>query len=210
MRELPLLAPQWLHPDPRGRGSNSPLPEFNHGSPHSQLQGEVEIPKHENQQSTGLVHDRGRGYTYRSKLCRACTPVPNSGWSSAGSEPTKRTLPDEHLGVTIPPCIRVSLRSPAEDHPGTVNMPPCGHTGSAQKGRDFTLYPLTNTLYPASRYGIALARVETALSPLSARWCVRKSRVTKRPTRFQTGESSYPPSHHKNPNTCAPKTVYPP
>jgi hypothetical protein len=41
MRELPLLAPQWLQLDPRGRGSHSPLPDRNHGSPHFQLHGEV-------------------------------------------------------------------------------------------------------------------------------------------------------------------------
>jgi hypothetical protein len=66
MRELPLLAPQSLQLGLRGRGSHSPLPDCNHGSPHSQLQGEVEIPKHEDKAIKGRVHDRGRGYSYRS------------------------------------------------------------------------------------------------------------------------------------------------
>jgi hypothetical protein len=66
MQELPLLAPQWLQSDPRGRGSHSPLPDYNHDSPHSQLLGEVEIPKHEGKAIKGHVHDWGRGYRYRS------------------------------------------------------------------------------------------------------------------------------------------------
>jgi hypothetical protein len=55
-----------------GRGSNSPLPDCNHGSPHTRLQGEVEIPKHEDKAIKGHVHKRGRGYTYRSNNSVEC------------------------------------------------------------------------------------------------------------------------------------------
>jgi hypothetical protein len=34
---LPLLAPQWLQSDRRGRWSLSPLTDYNHGSPHSHV-----------------------------------------------------------------------------------------------------------------------------------------------------------------------------
>jgi hypothetical protein len=45
MRELPLLAPQWLQSDQRGRGSHSPLTDCNHGSPHgSHFERVVSLP----------------------------------------------------------------------------------------------------------------------------------------------------------------------
>jgi hypothetical protein len=37
MRELPLLVPQWLQSDQRGRWSLSPLTDCNHGSPYTHL-----------------------------------------------------------------------------------------------------------------------------------------------------------------------------
>jgi hypothetical protein len=127
--------------------------------------------------SSRFVHDRGRGYTYRSKLCRACTPVPNSGWRLVGSEPTKPTLPCELSVVTVPSCIRPSKRSPPTQWGLHQNceMPPCGHTGVALRGWSHSHLSPTDTLYPAGRYGSTLAELNPALTPLSAGWCVRKS-----------------------------------
>jgi hypothetical protein len=72
MRELPLLAPQWLRSDQRGRWSLSPLTNCNHSSPYTHLRGKVEIPKHENKAIRGHVHIRGRGYSYRSNDSVEC------------------------------------------------------------------------------------------------------------------------------------------
>jgi hypothetical protein len=66
MRELPLLTPQWLQSDPWGRGSNSPLPDYNHGSPHSTT-GKDRNPKTwEQSYQGGHARDWGCGYSYRS------------------------------------------------------------------------------------------------------------------------------------------------
>jgi hypothetical protein len=53
----------------------------------------------------------------------------------------------------------------------------------------------TDTLYPAGRYGPAFAELNSELTPLLTRWCVRKGLST----RFQTGVSSCPPNVSKTP-----------
>jgi hypothetical protein len=54
-------------------------------------------------------------------------------------------------------------------------MPPCGHTGVTLRGWSHLHLSPTDTLYPAGGYGSALAELNSALTPRSARWCVRKS-----------------------------------
>jgi hypothetical protein len=50
----------------------------------------------------------------------------------------------------------------------------CGPTGDAPREDGTpTYFSHTDTLYPASRYGTALAELNPALTLLSARWCVR-------------------------------------
>jgi hypothetical protein len=97
MRELPLLAPQWLQSDPWGRGSHSPLPNCNHGSPCSQQQREVEIPKHEDQAIRRHVHDQACGYSNRSNNFAERVhlyPTRNGTrrWSANWAHPTMQTL----------------------------------------------------------------------------------------------------------------------
>jgi hypothetical protein len=109
---------------------------------------------------------------HRSKLCRVYTPITNLEWHLTDDRPTEPTLSDEHLVVTIPSYIWVSLQSTL----GIVNMPPCGHTGNAQREEGPSpISPLIDTLYPVRRYGTTLAKHDLTLSPLLTRWCVRKS-----------------------------------
>jgi hypothetical protein len=78
-------------------------------------------------------------------------------------------------------------------------MPPCGHTGVALRGWSHSHLSPTDTLYPALRYGSALAELNLALTPLSARWCVQKVLWSGWPTRFQTRASSCSPNVSKTP-----------
>jgi hypothetical protein len=57
----------------------------------------------------------------------------------------------------------------------------------------------TDNLYPAGRCGSALAKLNSALTPLLARWCVWKGLVKGLSTRFQTGASSCPQNISKTP-----------
>jgi hypothetical protein len=160
MRELPLLAPQWLLSDPRGRGSNFPFPDYNHGSPHSQTTGGVRNPQTWGMHmASRFVYDRGCGYTYRSKLCRARKLVPNSGWSPIGSNSTE---------LTIPSCIRPSKRLPPAR--GVASELWNAHVWpherrTERRWSDSHLSP-TDTLYLASKYGFALVELNSALNPL--------------------------------------------
>jgi hypothetical protein len=79
-------------------------------------------------------------------------------------------------------------------------MPPCGHTGDALRGWSHSHLSPTNTLYPAGRYGSALAKLNSALTPFSMRWCVRKVLWSGWPTWFQTRASSCPPNVSKTPS----------
>jgi hypothetical protein len=55
-------------------------------------------------------------------------------------------------------------------------MPPCGHTRVTLRGWSHLHRSPTDTLLSIlSRYGPALAELNSALIPLSARWCLRKS-----------------------------------
>jgi hypothetical protein len=82
------------------------------------------------------------------------------GMAPDGSKSTEPILPNEHLGVTIPSCIRVSMWSPAEYHPGTMNMPSVAAREAPMREGTPPYTLITDTLYPTGRYGIALARVE--------------------------------------------------
>jgi hypothetical protein len=53
-------------------------------------------------------------------------------------------------------------------------MPPCGHMGDALREGGVFHLSRTNTLYPAGKYDSALVDRKSALTPCSARWCVRK------------------------------------
>jgi hypothetical protein len=133
MRELPLLAPQWLQSDLRGRGSNSPLPDCNHDSPHSHLQGEVEIPKHGERtclQGLFMTEDATIciDQTTLQSVC-TCTQV---GMEPGGDQPTEPILSCELSVVTVPSCIRPSKRSPSQrELHWNCETPPCGHTDDA-------------------------------------------------------------------------------
>jgi hypothetical protein len=122
--------------------------------------------------SSRFVHDRGHGYTYRSKLCRACTPVPNSGWRPVGSKSTEPILTPLQWGLHR-----------------NCEMLPCGHMGVDLRGWSHSHLSTTDTLYPAGRYGFALAEPNSALTPLSVRWCVRKSYRQVDPLAFRPGQA---------------------
>jgi hypothetical protein len=69
-------------------------------------------------------------------------------------------------------------------------MLPCGHTGDALRGwshlhRSPHRYPLSFL----SRYGSALAELNSSLSPRSARWRVRKSYRQVDPLGFRPGQA---------------------
>jgi hypothetical protein len=129
MRGLPLLAPQWLQLDQRGRGSHSPLANYNYGSPHSQLQGKVEISKHENQQSTGSCMTENMAiYIDLNSAERVHLYPTRDGtqrWSINRAHPTVRTLgsygPILHLTLKTIPSQKELYQN--------CEMPPCCHTG---------------------------------------------------------------------------------
>jgi hypothetical protein len=69
-------------------------------------------------------------------------------------------------------------------------MPPCGHTGVALRGWSHLHRSPTDTpLSILSRYGSALAELNSALTPRSARWCVRKSHRQVDPLAFRPGQA---------------------
>jgi hypothetical protein len=68
-------------------------------------------------------------------------------------------------------------------------MPPCSHTGVALRGWSHSHLSPTDTVYPAGRYGSALAKLNSALTPRSARWCVRKSYRQVDPLGFRPGQA---------------------
>jgi hypothetical protein len=79
-------------------------------------------------------------------------------------------------------------------------MPLCGHTGDTLRGwSDSHVFP-TNTFYPPGRYGSALAELNSTLTPLSARWCVRNSYrqvdpLAFRPRQAHILQTSVKPQH---------------
>jgi hypothetical protein len=87
-----------------------------------------------------------------------------------------RAHPSSELPVvTVPSCIRPSkLPPPRKGRHRNCEMLPCGHTGVALRGwSHLHLSPTDTPLSILSRYGSALAELNTALSPFSAGWCVR-------------------------------------
>jgi hypothetical protein len=69
-------------------------------------------------------------------------------------------------------------------------MPPCGHTEVALRGWSHLHHSPTDTpLSILSRYGSALSELNSALTPLSARWCVRKSYRQVGPLGFRPGQA---------------------
>jgi hypothetical protein len=77
--------------------------------------------------------------------------------------------------VTNPSCIRPSKLPPTrKGRHRNCEMLPCGYTGVALRGWSHLHRSPTDTpLSILTRYGSALAELNTALSPLSAGWCVR-------------------------------------
>jgi hypothetical protein len=69
-------------------------------------------------------------------------------------------------------------------------MPPVWPHGRCTKRRwcHSHLSP-TDTLYPAGRYGSGLVELNSALTPRSARWCVRKSYRQVDPLGFRPGRA---------------------
>jgi hypothetical protein len=87
------------------------------------------------------------------------------------AHPTVQTL--SSYGPILHPALKATP-SQRELHQN-CEMPPCGHTGDALREGDLSLHlSPTDTLYPTGRYGSALAELNSALTPRSARWCVRK------------------------------------
>jgi hypothetical protein len=112
------------------------------------------------------------------------------GMAPGGDQPTEPTLPCELLVVTVPSCIRSSKRSPSQrELHRNCEMPSCGHTGDTLRGWSHSHLSPTDTLYPAGRYGSALAELNSALTPLSVRWCVRKSYRQVDPLAFRPGQA---------------------
>jgi hypothetical protein len=107
-----------------------------------------------------------------------------------GDQPTEPTLPCELSVVTVSSCIWPSKRSPSQrELHRKCEMPPCGHTGVALRGWSHSHLSPTNTLYHAGRYGSALVEFNSALTPRSARWCVRKSYRQIEPLGFIPGQA---------------------
>jgi hypothetical protein len=107
-----------------------------------------------------------------------------------GDQPTEPTLPCELSVVTVPSCIQPSKRSPSQrELHRNCEMPPCGHTGVALRGWSYSHLSPTDTLYPTGRYGSALAELNSALTPRTARWCVQKSYRQVDPLGFRPGRA---------------------
>jgi hypothetical protein len=195
MWELPLLAPQWLQSDPQGRGSSSLLPNYNQGSTHSNTKGRLKSQNMRNEHVARLSMTEDATIRIDQKLCRVCTPGPNSKWHPADVRPTKPIRLDEHLVVTIPSCIRVSLWSPEVDCPGTVNMPPCGHTGSAAKGKESGPHQTPLSQIPLSCWQLLsrTCQAQPGSSPTLGEVVCMKIPMTSWSTHFQTRASSCPP-----------------
>jgi hypothetical protein len=90
----------------------------------------------------------------------------------------------------VPSCIRPSKRSPPQwGLHRNCEMLPCGHTGDTLRGWSHSHLSPIDTLYPTGRYGSELAEHNSALTPLSARWCVRKSYRQVDPLAFRSGQA---------------------
>jgi hypothetical protein len=96
-------------------------------------------------------------------------------WPTDRAHPTVRTLGS--YGLILHPALKTI--PPQWGLHRKCDMPPCGHTGVALRGWSHSHLSPTDTLYPAGRYGTALAELNAALTPLSAGWCVRKRPVKR-------------------------------
>jgi hypothetical protein len=97
-----------------------------------------------------------------------------------GMEPDRRTANRAHPTMrtlsSYDPILHPTLKaipSQRELH-RNCEMPPCGQTGDTLREGGLSPPLPGDTLYPAGRYGSALAELNSALTPYSARWCVRK------------------------------------
>jgi hypothetical protein len=130
MREFHLLTPQWLQSDLRGRGSNSPLPDCNHGSPHSQTTGGGRNPKTWGTNlSQGLSMTEDVAIHIDQKLCRACTPrsqleMALDRCTTDWAHPTVRTL--SSYGSTLHPGLKAFPRKGLHRNCELLSF---GHTG---------------------------------------------------------------------------------
>jgi hypothetical protein len=107
------------------------------------------------------------------------------------AHPTVRTL--DSYGPILHPTLKATP-SQRELH-RNCEMPPSGHTGDTLREGGLSppvvslhLSP-TDTLYPAGRYGSTLAELNSALTPRSAGWCVRKSHRQVDSLGFRPGQA---------------------
>jgi hypothetical protein len=118
----------------------------------------------------------------------------------SGDQPTEPTLLCELSVLTVPSCIWPSKRPPRRRNcTGTVKCPVCPHSRHTERRWSHSHLSPTDNLYPVGRYGSTLAELNSALTPLLARWCVWKVPWSGWPTWFQTGVSSCPPNISKTP-----------
>jgi hypothetical protein len=86
------------------------------------------------------------------------------------AHPTGRTLGS--YGPILHPALKTV--PPQKGWYRNCEMLPCGHTGVALRGwSHLHLSPTDTLLSILSRYGSALAELNSALNPRSAGWCVR-------------------------------------
>jgi hypothetical protein len=116
-------------------------------------------------------------------------------WLTDRAHPTMRTL--SSYGPILYPALKmVPLR---RDCTGTMKCTRVATRESLWEGGLTSTSPPLIPRYPPGWYGFALAELNSAKTPCSARWCVRKVPWSSWPTRFQTGASTYPPSTSKTP-----------
>jgi hypothetical protein len=98
-----------------------------------------------------------------------------------GRWPTDRAYPTVRTLGSYGPILHPSLKTTPLQWGLHRNceMPSCSHTGVALRGwSHLHLSPLIPH-YLAGRYGSALAELNSALTPRSAGWCVRKGPVKR-------------------------------
>jgi hypothetical protein len=117
-------------------------------------------------------------------------------WSANRVHPTVRTLGS--YDPILHPAFK-GIHFAKGIAPELLNAPVRPHGRRTKRRWSHShLFP-TDTFYPIGRYGSALTELNMALTPLSARWCVRKVLWSGWPTWFQTEASSCPPSVSKTP-----------
>jgi hypothetical protein len=124
-------------------------------------------------------------------------------WSANWAYTTVRTLgsygPILHLALKVIPFVKGIA-------PEMWNAPVWPHGRCTERRWSHSHLSPTDTLYPTGRYGSALAELNPAQTPLSARRCVRKVPWSGWPTRFQTGASTCSPSISKAPTPMLQKS----